>query len=143
MKNLTTITLLLLLAFTNCKKENTLEPQCQTTPKAETCEWTLESAEYVNRNSSDNAITFRRPVTSFLFNYDHKLKAGVYSQSAIDSNNYTPVGTYIGNQLTYNIGGGLVYVIFYEESKLILERILYSIDTVTYVTERNTFTAKN
>lgn len=141
MKNLTKITLLLLLAFTNCKKEDTLT-ECLPAPKAETYEWTLTDAEHVTRKASDNTITSRTPVSSYLFNYDHKLKDGVYYQSPIDSNNYTVAGSYSGTTFTFDIGGGVDYYLSYEEDKLILERILYSNDTITYVTERNTFTPK-
>lgn len=141
MKTIKILLLTALVTFASCKKEKALELDCTSTT-TENYDWTLESAEFVTRKASDNSIVFRNDVTSFLFNYDHRFKAGIYSQSAIDSNNFTQVGTYEGTRLEYNIGGGVVYYKTTESSKLILERILYSNDTVTYVTERNTFVNK-
>ena len=134
------ITLLLLIALTSCKKESTLEACTSTTP--ENYDWTLEQAEHVTRKVSDNSITHRVDVVSYLFNYDHKLKGGVYFQSAIDANNYTQAGTYTDSTIDLSIGGGVQYVKTMEAGKLIFERILYSNDTITYVTERNTFKTK-
>ncbi len=142
MKTIKIVTLLTLIAFASCKKDNPMDIECPT-PKAETYEWKLDKAEYVTRKTSDNSITHRMGVVSYLFNYDHKLKDGIYYQSAIDSNNYTVAGSYSGNKITFNIGDGVEYVMSYEEGDLILERILYSIDTTKYVTERNTFKPKN
>lgn len=141
MKTLKILLITALVTVASCKKEKSLELDCTSTT-TENYGWTLESAEHVTRKTSDNSIIARTNTTSVFFNYDHRFKAGIYSQATIGSGNFTQVGTYEGTRLEYNIGDGLVYYKTTESGKLILERILYSNDTVTYVTERNTFINK-